>query len=151
MRAARSGGLLIAGLAGALAVTASVPQAQAADKTTEVFVFNHSACSLTSRAFTMASGKVTRQSAEQTVAPKGVSAWASGPSRWGNIEGTATFQTAQCANSTDNGRAIKVTWKNPKASTNSYNSKGTDSRFRVTHTGGSGVSATVYFTVVNAS
>lgn len=121
-------------------------------KATEVFLFNRTGCYLTSRNIRMKHGTVTRQSGAESVPPAGgESAWATGPNRLGQIDGSATFQTADCADADDAGRTIRVTWVNPLAGGNSYGSSGTDGRFTVGYTGGRGVSATVYFTVRPAS
>lgn len=131
----------------------SVPGAAAgrAPKIVEVFLYNRTGCDLTSRKITMTSGTVTKQSDEASVPPGGASAWRTKQSKYGNIAGTASFQTANCADAADSGRLVKVAWKNPLAGTNSYNSNGTDGRFTVGRSGGSGQSATVYFTVRRAS
>lgn len=157
-----SGSHLVVGLLAATALHGSMPAATAhasharqlpsvTAKTTEVFLFNHTSCALTDRQIAMSSGTVTRRSPEHQVPPRGQSAWATGPSRWGNIAGTATFRTATCSTAADSGRLIKVGWKNPNVGKNSYTSAGTDNRFRVTHSGGAGISATVYVTVTHAS
>ncbi|PBC79251.1 aegerolysin [Streptomyces sp. TLI_235] len=124
---------------------AAAPALASAARSVNVTFNNWTGCTLTREEWGLSHG-IWTQEPPVRIYDQGIGTWASESNGFATgTEGSARFFSENCANPVLNGRLVRVHWNDPYAGSNSYDSSGTDLKFYVSRSGGSGNNASVQF------
>ncbi|MCU7824227.1 aegerolysin family protein [Kitasatospora sp. DSM 101779] len=124
---------------------AAAPALASAARSVDVTFSNWTGCTLTREEWGLSHGIWTAQPPVR-IYDQGTGSWASESNGFATgTEGYARFFSENCANPVLNGRLVRVHWNDPYVGSNSYDSSGTDLKFYVSRSGGSGNNASVQF------
>ncbi|MEV7176355.1 hypothetical protein [Kitasatospora sp. NPDC093679] len=127
------------------AKAAEAPALASAARSVNVSFSNWTGCTLTREEWGLSHGIWTAQPPVR-IYDQGTGSWASESNGFATgTEGYARFFSENCADPVLNGRLVRVHWNDPYAGSNSYDSSGTDLKFYVSRSGGSGNNASVRF------
>ena len=122
---------LVPGQASAAPQAPEPPVAPAAARSTTVQLNSLVDCTLIRTDARLDSGTWTTEP-PQAINPRGRGEWGSESNQFlRGTEGTATYMTAGCTDTTLNVKPVKVHWKNPYFGKNDYDATGTDPQFQV--------------------
>ncbi|MEV6209598.1 aegerolysin family protein [Kitasatospora sp. NPDC051914] len=124
---------------------AAAPALTSAARSVSVKFNNWTGCTLTREEWGLNHG-IWAQEPPVRIYDQGQGSWASESNGFATgTEGWARFFSENCADPVLNGRLLRVHWNNPYVGSNSYDSTGTDLKFYVSKSGGSGNNASVQF------